>query len=211
MDLQIDAQRTKAEFSRIVAEGFATAAENAARLRDSKEVQAQVVRAAEMIVQAYVGGGCLFACGNGGSAADAQHLVAELVSKLKKDRTPIRGFALTVDTSILTAIGNDYGYEQVFHRQVKGLMSKNDILLAITTSGQSPNVLRALEACREIGGQSILLSGHDGGPARKLADHSILAPGPHTAAIQENHLVIYHMLCHLIENGLVARGLCQYL
>ncbi len=194
-----------------MADGFSSAAENAARLRDSKEVQAQLVTAAEMVVQAYVGGGCLFAAGNGGSAADAQHLVAEMVSKLQKDRTPIRAFAMTVDTSILTAIGNDYGYDLLFHRQVRGLMSKKDIFLAITTSGKSPNILKALEACKEVGCKSILLTGGDGGPAKKLADHTILAPGSFTAAIQENHLVIYHLLCYLIEKGLVAKDLCRYL
>lgn len=199
------------DFAKIVADGFAKAAENAVRLRDSKAVQAQLVKAAEMIVETYSQGGCLFACGNGGSAADAQHLVAEMVSKLQQDRTPIRAFAMTVDTSILTAIGNDYGYDLLFHRQVKGLMSKNDILLAITTSGKSPNVLKALQACKEVGCRSLLLTGKDGGPARELADHTILATGDFTAAIQESHLVIYHLLCYLVEKGLVSRGLCKYL
>lgn len=211
MDLQTDSKNMTAEFEKIVADGFATAAENAARLRDSKEVQAQLVKAANMVVNAYVNGGCLFAAGNGGSAADAQHLVAEMVSKLSQDRQPIRAFAMTVDTSILTAIGNDYGYDLLFHRQVKGLMSKKDVFLAITTSGKSPNILKALEACKEVGCQSILLTGKDGGPAKKLADHTIIAPGDFTAAIQEGHLVIYHLLCYLVEKGLVARGLCRYL
>jgi D-sedoheptulose 7-phosphate isomerase len=197
-------------FESIVKEAFQVSAKNLTQLAESGSVIQSLVKAAEMAVDSYKKGGCILACGNGGSAADAQHFIAELVSKLSKDRTPIKGIALTVDTSILTAIGNDYGYEWSFHRQVMALMNKNDILLAITTSGNSPNVLRALEACREVGGKSILLAGRDGGKAAALADHSIIAPGAHTGNIQEGHLVIYHTLCYLIERGLIDAGLCKY-
>lgn len=189
---------------------FAQSAKNTLELADSNETIDALCAASRMIVEAYLSGGCLFVAGNGGSAADAQHLVAELVSKLSTDRTPIRAFALTVDTSILTAIGNDYGYEKTFSRQVCGLMRHQDVLLAITTSGKSPNILAALAAAREIGAKTVVLTGRDGGSTREMADLAIIAPGLETANIQECHLVIYHTLCRLIEADLVHSGLCRY-
>lgn len=194
----------------MIQKAFRVSAENAAALASSQTVTEQLAQAAQMICDAYKNGGCLFVAGNGGSAADAQHLVAELVSKLSKDRTPIRAFAMTVDTSILTAIGNDYGYDKSFSRQVLGLMKPNDIFLAITTSGNSQNILAALKACKDVGAKSVLLSGKEGGSAKALADHSIIAPGVDTGRIQESHLTIYHTLCGLIEHDLVQAGLCHY-
>jgi D-sedoheptulose 7-phosphate isomerase len=200
----------KAEIKRVISACFQASLRTVQKLADSPEVVDSLFSAVQVISEAYQNGGSLFVAGNGGSAADAQHLVAELVSKFAQDRTPIRAFALTVDTSILTAIGNDYGYEKSFSRQVKGLMRKNDVLLVITTSGESKNILHALDACTEMGAKSILLSGHQGGSAIKKADLSILAPGENTARIQECHLMIYHTLCGLIETELVKRGLCHY-
>lgn len=180
------------------------------RLEGSPEVLESLVQAASMIIAAYREGGALFVAGNGGSAADAQHLVAELVCRLRRDRSPIRAFALTVDSSILTAMGNDYGFDHLFSRQVRGLMRPQDILLAITTSGNSPNILEALRACRTLGAKSILLSGESGGKGRAEADHALLVPSTLTANIQEGHMALYHTLCALVEQGLVAAGLCQY-
>lgn len=151
------------------------------------------------VIKCYRKGGRLYIAGNGGSAADAQHLAAEFVSKLNCDRDPLPAEALTVDTSILTAIGNDYGYELIFARQIKGKMTSIDIFLAITTSGNSPNILKALEICRELGIPTILFSGHDGGAASKLADYCIKAPGSETATIQEIHIVMAHSLCKCVE------------
>ncbi len=185
-------------------------AKNLTALSQNQKLKSELVAVTKAIIEKYKAGGCLFAAGNGGSAADAQHLVAELVSKLSKDRTPIRAFAMTVDTSILTAVGNDYGYEKSFSRQVYGLMKPNDVLLAITTSGNSPNILHALKACKEIGATSILLSGREGGEAKTMADHVLLAPGSTTAQIQEAHIVMYHNLCYLMELGLVDAGLVKY-
>ncbi len=196
---------------KIIKNAFEASAKNANNLASSILVREQIMEAVELIVSAYMNGGCLFVAGNGGSAADAQHLVAELVSKLYKDRDPIRAFAMTVDTSILTAVGNDYGYEKVFERQVRGLMKPNDVFLGITTSGNSLNIQNAFKACQSIGAKSILLSGPTGGKVLGLADKVILAPGERTDLIQENHLTIYHTLCHLIEINLVNNGLCKYL
>lgn len=200
----------KGSFADHLDNGLQRAVDNLAALRDSVEVKRQVLTAIDLIVDSYVAGGSLYACGNGGSAADAQHFVAELVSKLNKDRTPIKAMSFTTDTSILTAIGNDYGYDLLFHRQVQAQMGPKDVLFALTTSGKSPNILKALEACREIGATSILLSGRDGGPAKALATHSIIVPGANTANIQECHLVLYHSICYLLELALIEKGLCSY-
>ncbi len=156
-------------------------------------------KAVSLIVNAYRNGGRLYIAGNGGSAADAQHLAAEFVAKLARPRAPLAAEALTTDTSALTAIGNDFGYEELFARQIAGKCRKADVFLGITTSGKSPNILRAFETCRELGIPSVLLGGWTGGPARALADISILAPGEDTSGVQEVHMVIYHSLCGCVE------------
>lgn len=194
----------------IMKKAFTDSAANYARVADSSAYQESVTQALNIILDSYKKGGGLFVCGNGGSAADAQHFVAELVVKLSKNRTAIKAFALSVDTSILTAAGNDFGYETIFSRQVEANMNKNDVLFAITTSGNSPNVLEALKVCKSIGAKSILFTGHNGGKGKDLADHTIIAPGENTAQIQEAHLLTYHTLCYLIELGLVEAGLVQY-
>ena len=155
--------------------------------------------AVNMVVRRYQNGGRLYIAGNGGSAADAQHLAAEFVSKLARDRAPLPAEALTVDSSILTAIGNDYGYDLVFSRQLKGKATANDIFLGISTSGKSPNILKALEQSRSLGIPSIIFCGHDGGPAKALADYPIIAPGIATSTIQELHIVLAHTLCESVE------------
>lgn len=126
--------------------------------------------AAEALVEAYKNGGRLYIAGNGGSAADAQHLAAEFVSKLARDRDPLPAEALTVDSSILTAIGNDYGFENVFSRQIAGKMTSKDIFLGITTSGKSPNIIMALRECQSRGMKTIVITGRDGGIAKELAN-----------------------------------------
>jgi len=172
-----------------------------ALMNDEQQIKAfdAVVR---VVVDAYRNAGRLYIAGNGGSAADAQHLAAEFVSKLAKDRAPLAAEALTVDSSILTAIGNDYGYDQLFARQIAGKMRAGDIFLGITTSGRSKNILAALETCKALGFRSIVLVGRDGGPAAKLADQSIIVPGDSTSVIQELHIVIAHCLCACVESEL---------
>lgn len=181
-------------------------------LAENADVQAKVVQAADLIINSYQNKGTLFIAGNGGSAADAQHIAAEMVGKLAQDRTPLPAYAMTVDSSLLTAVGNDYGYNEIFSRQVEGLMKPQDVFLGITTSGNSENLLAAFRMCREKGVKSILLSGKEGGEAQKqnLADVVILAPGAHTARIQECHIAIYHTLCFLTEKSLIESGHIQY-
>jgi D-sedoheptulose 7-phosphate isomerase len=152
-----------------------------------------------LIVNKYRCGGRLYIAGNGGSAADAQHLAAEFVSKLAKDRAPLPAEALTVDTSVLTAIGNDYGFDQIFSRQLKAKVAEHDIFLGITTSGNSINIIRALEACRVKNIPTIILTGHNGGSARDLADYCLIVPGESTATIQESHILLAHTICQYVE------------
>lgn len=159
-------------------------------------------RAAEVVLASYKSGGRLYVAGNGGSAADAQHLVAEFVSKLARDRAPLAAEALTVDTSILTAIGNDYGYDLIFARQIEGKMTKKDVFLGITTSGNSSNILKALDICRKKEIPTVIFSGRDGGQALNKADYCILVNGDMTSTIQETHIVLAHSLCEFIEHSI---------
>lgn len=200
------------DYKAYIRESYQMAAANMKALAESQEVLNNFAGAIEAIVESYKKGGCLYIAGNGGSAADAQHISAELVGKLAQDRTPIRAYAMTVDTSYLTAVGNDYGYDHIFSRQVKGLMKPEDVFLAITTSGNSSNIVTALQECRQIGATSVLLSGKDGGKikAMNLADHYIIVPGQNTANIQEAHIATYHTLCFMIEKALVEAGLVKY-
>lgn len=170
-------------------------------LQDQEQMTA-FEQAMQAIIVCYQQGGRLYIAGNGGSAADAQHLAAELVCRFGKERPALPAEAFTVDSSILTAISNDYGYDHIFSRQVEGKMKPGDIFIAISTSGNSPNILRALERCRTLGLTSILLSGHRGGKAAALSDHVILAKGTETSTIQEQHIVLIHALCHSLEQTL---------
>jgi D-sedoheptulose 7-phosphate isomerase len=158
-----------------------------------------LVQAAELTAAAMKAGKKLLICGNGGSAADSQHLVAEFVSRLTVDRAALRAIALTTDTSILTAVGNDYGYEHVFERQVEALGLEGDVLLAISTSGNSPNCLLALELARQLGLHTIAYTGNKGGAMAPLADFNIIIPSSTTMNIQESQLALEHIFCMLVE------------
>jgi D-sedoheptulose 7-phosphate isomerase len=154
------------------------------------------------VVQAYRSDGRLYIAGNGGSAADAQHLAAEFVCRLSRDRDSLPAEALTVDSSTLTAIGNDYGFDDIFRRQVAGKMLMGDVFLGISTSGNSENICRALEQCRQMSIPSILFTGGDGGKAAGLADYVIKARGKVAGVIQEQHIVFAHALCAAVEDEL---------
>jgi len=143
-------------------------------------------------------------CGNGGSAADAQHFAAELVGRYKKERTAIPAIALTTDTSILTAIANDYGYEEVFARQIEALGEKDDVLVIISTSGNSKNLIKAAEKAKEKGLKSIGLLGKGGGTVKKMCNLEITVPSENTPRIQEMHGMIIHIICESIENKIAS-------
>lgn len=200
------------DFPKFFSESFEKSAQNIMRLSKDHALQEKVSQAAAMIVKSYEQGGGLFTAGNGGSAADAQHIAAEMVGKLSKDRTPLKAYALTVDSSYLTAVGNDYGYDFIFSRQVEGLMNERDVFLGITTSGNSTNLIEAFKMSRKRKVPSILLTGKDGGKiaASGDADLVLIVPGQNTAEIQEAHIAIYHALCFAVEYALVEKGVISY-
>jgi D-sedoheptulose 7-phosphate isomerase len=162
-------------------------------------LHATLAEAAAVTAAALKTGHKLMVAGNGGSAADAQHLVAEFVSRLVADRPAMRAVALTTDSSILTAIGNDYGYERVFVRQIEAIGQRGDVFMGISTSGNSPNVLRALELSREMGIATIGLTGRTGGKMGALCDYLIAIPSDVTMYIQQAHLALEHIFCLLVE------------
>ncbi len=169
-------------------------------------IHAVLKDAAERTASALQAGHKLMVAGNGGSAADAQHLVAEFVGRLCEDRPAMRAVALTTDSSILTAIGNDYGYERVFARQIEALGQTGDVFMGISTSGNSPNVLRALELCKEMGIVTIGLSGSSGGSMPALCDYYIHIPSDVTMYIQQAHLALEHIFCMIAEQSYVGTG-----
>ena len=158
-----------------------------------------VARAGEATAQAMLRGGKLMIAGNGGSAADAQHLSAEFVARLTVDRPALRCVALTTDSSAMTAIGNDYAFEQLFSRQVEAIGAKGDVFLGISTSGNSPNILRALRESRAMGIATIGFSGNGGGRMAELCDHNVIVPSETTMHIQESHLALEHIFCMIVE------------
>lgn len=162
----------------------------------------QIVAAAQLIIEAYQKGGKVLLMGNGGSAGDAQHIAAELVGRFKKERKPLPAIALTTDTSILTSIGNDYNFDEIFRRQVEALAQPEDVVIGISTSGNSTNVLLAIEKAKEIGAKTIGLSGYDGGKLLLTVHLCLLVPSNNTPRIQESHITIGHILCDLVEQKL---------
>lgn len=158
-----------------------------------------VDEAGDLLAQTLVSGGKLMFCGNGGSAADSQHLAAELTGRFIKDRRPLAAMALSTCTSSLTCIGNDYSFDEVFARQVRGLGRQGDVLIGISTSGNSKNVIRAVEEAKDMGIRVVGLLGRDGGALAAMCDISLVVPSQVTARIQESHILIGHTLCGLIE------------
>lgn len=167
----------------------------------------EVAQCGELWVSALFGGRKVLFAGNGGSAADAQHLAAELIGHFRLEREPLAAFALTTDTSALTAIGNDYGYEHVFSRQVLALAAPGDVLVAISTSGNSPNVLHAAEAAKRRGATVIGLTGQTGGKLKALCDVCLCVPSTSTPHIQEAHITLGHTLCELVDQQCQLRQL----
>ena len=161
-----------------------------------------VAQAAGLIADTLTAGHKLMLCGNGGSAADSQHLAAEFTGRFIKDRKPLAALALSTDSSALTCIANDYSFDEVFYRQVVGLGKAGDCLLAISTSGNSKNVLRAVEAARDLGLHTIGLLGRDGGQLAGRCEVAIVVPSSSTARIQEAHIMIGHTLCGMVEESL---------
>jgi D-sedoheptulose 7-phosphate isomerase len=189
-----------------IAAYFRRSREAMQRAETDAALSQSIAEIATRIAQSLRDGGKLMLAGNGGSAADAQHIAAELLSRFKRDRNPLPAIALTTDTSVLTAIGNDYGYELVFERQVRGLGQKGDVFIGITTSGRSPNITAALLAARERGMITIGFTGTGGTALKPLCDLMLVAPSDETAIIQQIHITAAHAICGLIETELFGAG-----
>lgn len=171
-------------------------------LQALKLLAPHVEQAAQLASNVLLAGGKLMFCGNGGSAADSQHLAAELTGRFVKDRRPLAAMALSTDTSALTCIANDYSYDEVFSRQVQGLGRAGDLLVGISTSGNSKNVIRAVEVARQQGIQVVGFLGRDGGALKSMCDVALVVDSDVTARIQESHILMGHTLCGLIEQRL---------
>jgi D-sedoheptulose 7-phosphate isomerase len=172
--------------------------------RVEQELSPLIAEMVTLLVDTFNRGGKLLVMGNGGSAADAQHFVAEIVGRFKMERRGLPAIALSTDTSILTAIGNDYGFDKVFRRQVEALAVPGDLVVGISTSGNSPNVLQALELAREKGCRTVGLLGKDGGGIRSLCDLALIVPTNDTPRVQEGHITIIHIVCDLLEKNMFA-------
>lgn len=170
--------------------------------RKLRELTPQIVEACELATERVLAGGKVIFCGNGGSAADAQHLAAELMGRFMIDRAPLAAMALNVNTSTITAIGNDYSYDEIFERQLRGIGRPGDVLIGLSTSGNSRNVVRAIEAAREIGIASIGLTGEGGGSMSNICDICIRVPSSSTPRIQEMHVAVGHSICEWVEAAL---------
>jgi D-sedoheptulose 7-phosphate isomerase len=193
----------------MVAMHFRRSCEALDRAADDARLRSAIYAIAEAVTRAFRNGGKLMIAGNGGSAADAQHIAGEFLSRLNFDRRPLPAIALTTDSSVMTAIANDYGFERTFERQVRGLGRPGDVFIAISTSGSSPNVLAALNAARELG---IITVGFSGDGERVMAahcDHFLAAPSAETPLIQQIHIVAAHAICGLVERNLFGGGATQ--
>ena len=160
---------------------------------------AKIEKITEEIVEAFKRGNKLLLFGNGGSAADCQHIAAEFVNRFKIERPPLPAIALTTDTSIITSIGNDYDFSEIFVKQIKAIAAAGDIVIAISTSGNSPNIVKAIETCKKLELTTILLSGSNGGKALELSDYAFLVPTEDTPRIQEVHIILAHVLCEMVD------------
>lgn len=160
-----------------------------------------IEQAAQQITRAFQKNNRVFFCGNGGSAADSQHIAAEFIGRFQKERRALPAISLTTDTSILTCLANDYSYDIVFSRQLEALGRQGDVVVGLSTSGKSPNVMKAFERAKELGITTIAFVGHDGGPMGKMADIAIIVPSKITARIQESHITIAHAICEVVENA----------
>jgi len=172
---------------------------------EDQSLKQALSKAIDACIGSLKSGGKILLAGNGGSAADAQHIAGELVSRFAFDRPGLAAVALTTDTSILTAVGNDYGYEMLFSRQIQALGRKGDVFVAYSTSGKSPNILKALQTAKELGLVTIGLTGNRNGPMNAMCDHVLAMPSADTPKIQEGHLIMGHILCGAIELALFGK------
>ncbi len=170
--------------------------------RVAENLVKEIIEIAEVIIKCYNEGGKVVLFGNGGSAADAQHIAAELISRFKCERPSLAAIALTTNTSIITAIGNDYDFSKIFERQIEGIVTNRDVVIGISTSGNSPNVIKGIKKAESMGAKTIAFAGEDCGKLGEMADYTLKIPSNDTPRIQEAHITIGHILCELIEREL---------
>jgi D-sedoheptulose 7-phosphate isomerase len=194
----------RSEIAPIIKSGLEESAQ--VKLAMAKNMLGEIERMVTFVLAAYRAGGKVVVFGNGGSAADAQHLVSELVGRFKLERPALPAIALSTNTSILTAIANDYGYDMVFSRQIEALVTEKDVVIGISTSGRSPNVIEAIKAAKKKGAKTIVLTGGKAPiKSRQVADLVLAVPSDSTPRIQESHITIGHIVCELVEKELFGR------
>lgn len=169
------------------------------KILEDEKIISKINDIAEIIINNLINGGKLILCGNGGSASDALHFAGEMVGRFQKERKSLPAIVLNADIATMTAIANDYNYNDIFSRQIDAYMNSSDVFIGITTSGDSKNIINAAIKAKEIGGICIALSGKNGGKIKNIVDHSIIVPSDITARIQESHILIIHILCQIIE------------
>jgi D-sedoheptulose 7-phosphate isomerase len=174
------------------------------KTRFLKENLAKLLDVIKLVSRAFEGGNKLFFFGNGGSAADAQHMAAEFVNRYIMNRPPLPAIALTTDTSILTSVSNDIAFSEIFAKQLRALGKEGDVAIGITTTGNSPNIIKAFEVAKEMGMKTVAFTGNDGGAIGKMVDFPLVVPSNSTPRIQEAHILIGHMLCNLVETAIAA-------
>ncbi|MBP1698815.1 MAG: phosphoheptose isomerase [Deltaproteobacteria bacterium] len=180
------------------------------RFKESSEVKTRFLKESlprlldviKLISHTFEGGNKLFFFGNGGSAADAQHMAAEFVNRYIMNRPPLPAIALTTDTSILTSVSNDFAFSEIFAKQIRALGKERDVAIGITTTGNSPNIIKAFEVAKEMGMKTVAFTGNDGGAVGKMADFPLIVPSTSTPRIQEAHILIGHILCEMVEHSL---------
>lgn len=172
------------------------------KILNDKRLLEDIQKAADLVIDAYKRGGKVLLCGNGGSASDALHIAGELVGRFQKERKSAPAIALNADVASMTAIANDYGYDRIFSRAVEGYMAPSDILIGISTSGNSENVYQAIITAKEVGGKTVAFLGRDGGKIKDISDVAVIVPSGVTARIQESHIMIGHIICELAEETL---------
>lgn len=174
-------------------------------IHDSKILSSQIEKSIELITKSIKNGNKIILFGNGGSAADAQHMAAEFIGRFMKERKSFPAIAISTDTSVITAIGNDYSFDRIFSRQIESLVKKGDVIIAISTSGRSKNILEGLKASKKLGAKVISLTGKNGTKMKLKSDVFLNVPSVETSRIQEAHRTIIHIICEIVENELVKR------
>lgn len=185
----------------LIEERIAESIDTKQKVLQNRKLIEEIQKVADVVSTALASGGKVLLCGNGGSASDALHIAGELVGRFQKERKSLPAIVLNADVATMTAIANDYGYDVLYERQVEGFLNEGDVLIGISTSGNSENIYRAIKKANALGGHTVALLGKDGGRIKDVAEYSMIVPSNCTARIQESHIMIGHIICELVEMG----------